>query len=406
MKHFMRFSKISKAFKEVPSQYVYQINPIKNFEAIKQFRVIDLEGNLVAKEYNNIPKEILNQIFDLMISIEEMDNLLYMSQRQGKISFYMTSFGETATTVGTTAALQPQDFIFPQYREQGSFMWRGFTIEQIVNQCIGNHLDGGKGRQMPVHYGSKDLNIVTVSSPLTTQVPQASGAGYGFRVNGENKIAATWFGEGAASEGDFHSAMNFAQTLKCQTLFLCRNNHYAISTPTDDQFRGDTIAGKAPAYGMRTLKIDGNDLLAVYNGVKYAREEIIKNKEPFFIEFITYRIGDHSTSDHSVLYRSQEEIDSWKSGNNPINRLGLFLKKQGLRQFNDDHDNQIRKDVRNRVIAALKHGSEQQSPSIQDLFTDVYDEVLPHLQEQYTELREHLTKYKDQYPINKFKGGL
>lgn len=196
-----------------------------------------------------------------------MDSILYMSQRQGKISFYMTSFGETATTVASAAALRLEDVIFPQYREQGTFMWRGYSIEQIVNQCIGNHLDGGKGRQMPVHYGSRDLNLVTVSSPLTTQVPQASGAGYGFRVMNEPRVAVTFFGEGAASEGDFHSAMNFAETLGCQTLFLCRNNHYAISTPTQDQFRGDSIAGKGPAYGIRTLKVDGNDALAVYNSV-------------------------------------------------------------------------------------------------------------------------------------------
>lgn len=163
--------------------------------------------------------------------------------------------------------------------------------------------------------------------------------------------------------------MNFAATLRSQTLFLCRNNRYAISTPTgnttthnylDDQYSGygDTVAGKGPAYGMRTLKVDGNDALAVYAAVQHARQQIVTHREPFLIEFMTYRIGDHSTSDHSVLYREQEEIDSWRTANNPINRLGLYLKRCGIREFSEEHDKQLRKEVREEVIALLKRGAE------------------------------------------------
>ena len=146
----------------------------------------------------------------------------------------------------------------------------------MAHQLTGNFKDLGKGRQMPVHYGSKDLNIVTVSSPLTTQVPQASGAGYTFRVNKEDRIAVTYFGDGAASEGDFHSALNFAATLRSQTLFFCRNNMYAISTPIDDQYAGDGIAVRGVAYGMETLRVDGNDLFAIHAATKQARNIILK----------------------------------------------------------------------------------------------------------------------------------
>ncbi len=126
----------------------------------------------------------------------------------------MTQMGEEAAGIGSAAALMPQDLIYPQYREAGAFLWRGFSIQQMAHQLTGNFHDLGKGKQMPVHYGSKELNIVTVSSPLCTQVPQASGSGYQFRIKGENRIAAAYFGEGAASEGDFHSALNFAATLR------------------------------------------------------------------------------------------------------------------------------------------------------------------------------------------------
>jgi 2-oxoisovalerate dehydrogenase E1 component alpha subunit len=169
----------------------------------------------------------------------------------------------------------------------------------MAHQLTSNIHDLGKGRQMPVHYGSKELNICTVSSPLCTQVPQASGAGYQYRIKGQDRIAITYFGEGAASEGDFHSALNFAATLRCQTLFFCRNNMYAISTPIDDQYAGDGIVVRGVAYGMPSVRVDGNDIFAIYNACKHARELIIKEKRPALIEAISYRVGDHSTSDFS-----------------------------------------------------------------------------------------------------------
>lgn len=164
---------------------------------------------------------------------------------------------------------------------------------------------------MPIHYGSRDLHISTVSSTLCTQVPNASGAGYNFRINGDDRIAMTYFGEGAASEGDFHSALNFASTLRCQTLFVCRNNGYAISTPIDDQYAGDGIAPRGTSYGMPTIRVDGNDVLAVSIATAKAREIILTEKRPALIETITYRGGDHSSSDASSVYRDEKEMQKW-----------------------------------------------------------------------------------------------
>lgn len=149
-----------------------------------------------------------------------------------------------------------------------------------------------------------------------------------------DRIATTYFGEGAASEGDFHSALNFAATLRSQTLFYCRNNMYAISTPIDDQYAGDGIVVRGVAYGMPSLRVDGNDLFAIYHATQEARKLIIKEKRPVLIEAISYRIGDHSTSDFSQRYRDENEMKKWKDllskFSSPIERFEKYLTRRGL----------------------------------------------------------------------------
>lgn len=300
----------------------------------------------------------------------------------------MTCTGEEASTVASCAALSDDDLLFPQYREQGAFLWRGFNLQMMANQLVGNYKDLGGGKQMPVHYGSRDLNINTVSSPLGTQIPNASGAGYKYRINGENKVAVTYFGDGAASEGDFHSAMNFAATLRCQTLFFCRNNQYAISTPIDDQYAGDGIAPRGRAYGMGTIRVDGNDALAVYIAVKKAREIIMTEKRPILIEAISYRGGDHSSSDASAAYRNEAEMKKWadllEKFGNPITRFGSFLQKRNI--ITEDFEKEVRKAALQEVRASLTSATALPKPGIELLFEDVYEKVPTHLLAQRREL--------------------
>jgi len=319
----------------------------------------------------------------------------------------MTNTGEEATSVGSTSALKFEDWIFPQYREAGALMRRGFTIQEMANQLSGNHLDQGKAKQMPVHYGKKGINFVTVSSTLCTQVPQASGAGYQFRISGKDQIAITYFGEGAASEGDFHSALNFAATLRAQTLFFCRNNMYAISTPIDDQYAGDGIAVRGVSYGMPSVRVDGNDLLAVYAATKKAREIIIKEKRPALIECMTYRVGDHSTSDFSEMYRHPKEMEKWKEllekFSDPINRLEKYLRAKGW--VGETTQKEIRDQTKKEVREALKKANQELRPSIDHLFNDVYDVLPKNLEEQKSQLREHLRKHGKEYPLDRYKDG-
>ena len=251
------------------------------------------------------------------------------------------------------------------------------------------------------------MNYVTVSSPLATQIPQASGSGYQYRITKQDRIAVTYFGEGAASEGDFHAALNFAATLRSQTLFICRNNMYAISTPVDDQLVGDGIAARGVGYGMHTIRVDGNDALAIYAAVKEARRLIIAEKKPALIELISYRVGDHSTSDFSERYRDENEMKKWnsliKNFSNPISRLDAYLVSKNW--IKPDHQAAIRDDAKKQVRDALKKAADEKLPPIEELFTDVYDAPHPDLIEQQKELEAHLRRHPDAYGLEKFVGG-
>lgn len=186
------------------------------------YRVMNRDGVIEDPSQDpNLSQEVVEKMLRSMISLNTMDKILYESQRQGRISFYMTNFGEEASHIGSAAALENQDLIYGQYREAGVLVWRGFSIQQFIDQCYGNSDDIGKGKQMPVHYGSKDLNFVTISSPLATQMPQAVGAAYAFKREPNNdRCVVCYFGEGAASEGDAHAAFNFAATLDCPVILF------------------------------------------------------------------------------------------------------------------------------------------------------------------------------------------
>lgn len=377
----------------------------KDSPRIPAFRVMDEEGNIINKKYENIDKAKLLKIFNAMVTNSEADKIFNMAQRQNRISFYMTSIGEEASTVGAAAAIESHDMIYPQYREQGALIYRGFSIKQMANQLRGNHYDIGKGRQMPIHYGSNKLNFMTVSSPLATQIPQAAGSGYVYRINKEDRIALTFFGDGASSEGDFHSAMNFAATLRSQTLFFCRNNMFAISTPVDEQFAGDGIAGRGVGYGMHAIRVDGNDLFAVYNACKEARKKIISEGAPVLIESISYRGGDHSTSDFSALYRNEKEMnkvkDLLKKLGNPITRLKNYLSNK--KWIEDGYIENIREKLVTEIREELKKATGEPFPNIEELFKDVYHEMPQHLRDQKDELFAHLEKHGEHYNLDQFK---
>ena len=171
-----------------------------------------------------------------------------------------------------------------------------------------------------------NFSFQSISSPLTTQLPHAVGAAYNLKLKRSDAISIVFFGEGAASEGDFHAALNFSATLDVPMIFFCRNNGYAISTPVQDQYRGDGIASRAAGYGMHCIRVDGNDLLAVKQATEVARALALEKSKPVLIEAMTYRRGHHSTSDDSSKYRSVNEIKYWQDHMDPIKRFRLYIE--------------------------------------------------------------------------------
>eukprot|EP00096_Caligus_rogercresseyi_P015161 TRINITY_DN7601_c0_g1_i2.p1 TRINITY_DN7601_c0_g1~~TRINITY_DN7601_c0_g1_i2.p1 ORF type:complete len:435 (+),score=114.99 TRINITY_DN7601_c0_g1_i2:89-1393(+) len=371
------------------------------YDGIPIYRVTDRQGQVISPGGDpGLSSEELIRMYKSMTLLNTMDKILYESQRQGRISFYMTNYGEEATHVGSAAALDPMDVVYGQYRETGVLIQRGQTLENIMNQCYSNQLDLGKGKQMPVHYGSKDLNFVTISSPLATQMPQAAGTAYAFKRAQNGLAVICYFGEGAASEGDAHAAFNFAATLDCPVIFFCRNNGYAISTPVEEQFRGDGVALRGPAYGMATIRVDGNDLFAVYNATKEARNIAVRENRPVLIEAMTYRIGHHSTSDDSSAYRSVDEVRYWDAQDHPITRFSLYLKDKGL--WDEGMEKEWRNDARKQVLEAFAKAEKELKPPLKEMFIDVYDELTPQLQSQMKEMEAHVELYKEHYPLKSY----
>ncbi|MEQ3652680.1 MAG: thiamine pyrophosphate-dependent dehydrogenase E1 component subunit alpha [Glaciecola sp.] len=363
---------------------------------IPMIQLLDQEGvETNPDETPNLDETTAKKIASTMQYIRLLDERMVGAQRQGRISFYLSCTGEEASTVGSAAALSEHDMIMSQYREQGALAYRGYTTEQFMNQMFSNKLDPNKGRQMPIHYGDKALNFMTVSSPLGTQIPQASGYAYGQKMAGNDAITICYFGEGAASEGDFHAGVNMAAVLNCPVIFFCRNNGYAISTPAEEQFKGDGIASRGIGYGVKTIRVDGNDVLAVYAATKKAREIALAENCPVLIEAMTYRLAAHSTSDDPTGYRSKDEEEKWRA-KDPIDRFTRWLDKKGW--FDKEATEQFLDKSRSDILAAVKTAEKVDVAPIEDIVEDVYDTPPWHLQEQLSSLKEHIKRYPEHYP--------
>ncbi|KAK1771860.1 thiamine diphosphate-binding protein [Phialemonium atrogriseum] len=382
-----------------------------SYPALPTYRAVDQHGVVVDPSFKpDLTDEQVVKLYRDMLTVSIMDVIMFDSQRQGRLSFYMVSAGEEAVCVGSASALAKEDVVFCQYREQGVFAQRGYKLSDFMNQLFANQKDPGKGRSMPVHYGSKELNIHTISSPLATQLPQASGAAYALKLQRLQdpsippRVVAAYFGEGAASEGDFHAALNMAATRSCPVIFICRNNGYAISTPTLEQYRGDGIASRGVGYGIETIRVDGNDFWAVREATKRARELALEDGgKPVLMEAMTYRVSHHSTSDDSFAYRAKVEVEDWKRRDNPIARLRKWMEAKGC--WDEKMEKEARESIRRDILKAFSEAEREKKPPIRAMFEDVYEDLTPDIKSQMEELRDHLERYPAEYDLGDFEGG-
>lgn len=219
------------------------------------------------------------------------------------------------------------------------------------------------------------------------------------------RICACYFGEGAASEGDFHAALNMAATRSCPVVFICRNNGFAISTPTLEQYRGDGIASRGLGYGIDTIRVDGNDIFAVIEATRKARAMALEDGgRPVLIEAMSYRVSHHSTSDDSFAYRARVEVEDWKRRDNPITRLRKWMERKGI--WNEQLELETRSQLRKEILNEFAEAEKQLKPELKEMFTDVYEEMHEELIAQRAELKRILEEYPSEYALHEYSKGI
>ncbi len=324
-----------------------------------------------------LPDPELLSLYRHMVLLRAIDEKAVALQRSGRIGFFVPSTGQEACSIGAGHAVREVDWIFPAYRDHGVGLMRGYPLAALVGQILGNTADATRGRQMPNHWCDRSIRLVSVSSPVATQLPHAVGAAYAAKARGERVAVLTTFGDGGTSTGDFHAAMNFAGVFRLPVVFFCENNRYAISVPVECQTATGTLAEKAAAYGFPGVRVDGNDVLAVRKAAGEAMDRARRGEGPTMIEALTYRLGPHSTSDDPTVYRPEEEVAAWRE-KEPIRRFAAFLSGRGLLVDPAAEEAAAKEKVRQAVETA------EAAPPVPftSMFEDVYAELPWHLAEQ------------------------
>ena len=330
-----------------------------------------------------MPAEDFRSLYEWMIRVRVFDTRIVNLQRQGRLAFFVPSSGEEAVQIGTAWALRPEDWVFPAYREQGVALFRGYPLPELLGQMLGNSKDYLLGRQMPDHFGTPKVRFAVASSPVGTQIPHAVGAAWSARLRGEDWVAITYFGDGATSTGDFHAGLNFAAVQQLPVVFYCKNNGWAISLPRAKQCRAEYLSDKAVGYGMPGVRVDGNDILAVYSVAKQAMEWARSGGGPVLVEMLTQRMGPHSTADDPTRYREPELLEPWKK-RDPIMRFRAFLENRGL--WSQADEDRAWADTEERFTAALAETESAAGCDPSTMFEDVYAKQPWHLKEQQDEI--------------------
>jgi len=328
----------------------------------------------------DLPPETQAWLYEMMVVTRELDVEFVNLQRQGELALYASCRGQEAAQVGATACLRKTDWLFPQYREIGAFLIRGITPAQMGAVWRGSWHGG---------LGFTAKCVAPISIPIGTQQLHAVGAAMAAQRLGEDSVTVAFLGDGATSAGDVHEALNLASVFATPCVFYVQNNQWAISLPVDRQVGGPSIAGRAEAYGIPGVRVDGNDVLACYAVMAEAAERARAGEGPTLIEAVTYRMGPHTTSDDPTRYRHNEELEQW-ADRDPIARYRTYLQNIGvwterLDQRVTAHASRLRTDLRDNIIGTP-------DPDVLEMFDTVYAEITPELLAQRERLRTELAR--------------
>ena len=367
----------------------------------KLLSVIKEDGSTFKTHDPGLSDDVALTAYRSMVTARAFDERALKLQRQGRIGFFAPAMGQEAAQVGSALALEEGDWIFPAYRELAVALVRGMPIPALMGQLFGNQMDENKGRQMPNHYGYRDINFVTPSSPIGTHIIHCTGWAVAARFTGSDRVAIAYFGDGATSSNDFHTGLNFAGVYDAPAIFVCQNNGWAISLPVEKQTAAETLAQKAEAYGVEGVRVDGNDVLAMYAATRKAVEKARKGGGPTMIEAVTYRMGPHSSSDDPTRYRPDEEVEEWRK-KDPIRRFRTYLEREGV--WDQQQDEALWEQVRTELSKVVEEVEKAEAMPVTSLFEDVYADLTPQLREQQQALVAEYRQRIEEGEMGHFEG--
>jgi pyruvate dehydrogenase E1 component alpha subunit len=363
---------------------------IKIPDHIEYISVLDEHGRLDTKLMPDLTEDQLRHLHRIMLLSRRFDERLLTLQRQGRIGTFAPIKGQEAVQIGAVAPLQQEDWVVPSFRETAAAIYRGIPLAGLFIFQAGYN-EGGR-----IPEGQHTLPIAV---PVGTQIPHAVGIAYGMKYRQQPQVSLVFFGDGATSQGDFHEGLNFAGVLNTPTIFLCQNNHWAISVPRWKQTKSQTLAQKALAYGIPGIQVDGNDVFALYLAVQEAVERARAGKGPTLIECVTYRLSLHTTADDPTKYRSEEEVREWEK-RDPLVRLQKYLIDRKL--LSHKHLKDLEADVQAEIDRAWQEAQEQMASMGDplDIFDYVYAELPPYLAEQRQAFQQFLASQKEGGTLN------
>jgi 2-oxoisovalerate dehydrogenase E1 component alpha subunit len=352
---------------------------------METYQVLMPTGELEAIVDEKIDQALMIKMYENMVLTRVFDRKCILLQRQGKLGTYAPFEGQEAAQVGSAMAMAKSDWMFPTYRDHAASITHGQRLETVFLYWMG-HLDGS--------LCPEGMKLMPPSVPIATQMMHAVGTAWASRIRGEKDCSIVYFGDGATSEGDFHEALNFAGVFKTPTVFFCQNNGFAISVPFKKQSASRTIAQRAAAYDITGVRVDGNDIFAVWLTVKEAVERGARGEGPTLIEAVTFRYGAHTTADDPKKYRDQEVLaKEWREQRDPILRLRLFLETRNL--WNAKKEEELLTTAADKVEKAFQHALAYPKAKPVDMFEHIYAAKPWYLLEQQNGLKNRLGKGED-----------
>jgi pyruvate dehydrogenase E1 component alpha subunit len=352
-------------------------------EVPARYQIVDEDGNYDSANVPDLSDEELIDLYRWMVLQQVIDVRMVKLQRRGEMGTYASGRGQEASMAGCASALQEPDWLFPYGREATAELIQGMPLRDLLLYWRGIE-DANKQREN---------RVFPPAIAIGTHIPVGVGFAWGMDFADDDSIACLYHGDGHPSTGEYQAGINWASVVNAPALFYCQNNGYSISAPFEKQTGAKTVAQKGIAYGMDGIRVDGNDVLAVYDAVSTARENVVRGN-PTIVESVSYRLDAHTTNDDPSLYREDEEVEQWEELE-PVGRYEQFLKNYGL--WDDIDEEAIRADANEQFDEAKEAADAFDAGGVDELFTHLYDEMPPELQRQLEEFEEFLEERPDAY---------